>query len=285
LPASSDESLEQTLQLVLRKAVLAAAKEASAESDSTAARVHGVRKRIKRIRAILRLVRDGIDCDDYRREQAWLRERGRRLSQARDAEVLVETHRRLCKSAAGKAHSRSHDDDVLQALERFRDETHAASEPGGLLREAAADLQGKAVEWQRTPLRIADPLVIEAALEPSLKRYARALRRAERSGTATKFHTLRKRVKDVTYQMDFVAGSESGIGESLRRRASSLGRLLGWQHDVVMYSDQLRRMNDVPKKSRAVFTRTAMKERKKLRKRTLRNGHRFLVSARKKLER
>jgi hypothetical protein len=53
--------------------------------------VHSCRKRFKRVRAAARLVRDELDSDSYRKENAAFRDFGRRLSHARDSQVLVET--------------------------------------------------------------------------------------------------------------------------------------------------------------------------------------------------
>src|SRR5919201_1891793 len=53
--------------------------------------VHETRKRLKRLRASLRLERFGIGDEIYRRENAAFRDLGRRLSAPRDAMVLIET--------------------------------------------------------------------------------------------------------------------------------------------------------------------------------------------------
>jgi len=277
------ESLERTVQLVLRKLVLASAAEASTDDKAASARVHAVRKRIKRIRAILRLVEDGLDQTDYRREQAWFRDRGRRLSAVRDADVLVETHRKLQVRAYGETDDVRNDDRVLQALERSRAKTFATAPPARLLGEIAGDLEAKATEWDVAPLRITNPAALGEALEPSLRRYARALHRAEHTSTGARFHTWRKRVKDVTYQMDFMVRQGMELQESLRRQAVELGHLLGWEHDIFMYAKRLRSLDGVPPKLRAQWKRTAKKERRRLKKRTLRYGRRFLGRAGKRL--
>ena len=61
--------------------------------------VHGTRKGVKRLRAHLRLIRDGIDKDLYRSEDADLRQIGLLLAQARDAFVLTQTLESLESSA------------------------------------------------------------------------------------------------------------------------------------------------------------------------------------------
>src|SRR3954454_20179131 len=60
-------------------------------SDNLDQAVHESRKRLKRLRATLRLGRGGIDQDTYKAENAAFRDAGRRLAGPRDAAVLVET--------------------------------------------------------------------------------------------------------------------------------------------------------------------------------------------------
>ena len=57
--------------------------------------VHEIRKSCKRIRAILRLVRDEIGYSSYYRENVFCRDLGRKLSDIRSFNVLIETTRIL----------------------------------------------------------------------------------------------------------------------------------------------------------------------------------------------
>src|SRR3990170_5834331 len=53
--------------------------------------VHETRKSLKRLRATVRLARDELGDEVYRRENSAFREAGRRLAGARDSRVLLET--------------------------------------------------------------------------------------------------------------------------------------------------------------------------------------------------
>ena len=72
--------------------------------------VHEVRKSLKRLRALMRLLRGELGRKRYARENAALRDCGRRLAGARDAEVMVGTldalvrapPRQLAASSAGR---------------------------------------------------------------------------------------------------------------------------------------------------------------------------------------
>ena len=58
--------------------------------DEPVKAVHEARKDLKKTRSLLRLARPGMDRDAFRRENRTLRDAGRALSGARDADVLVE---------------------------------------------------------------------------------------------------------------------------------------------------------------------------------------------------
>src|SRR3954471_12662774 len=65
----------------------------SSEGGRSAARrdetVHEVRKSLKRLRALLRLLRHALGPDEYRRENRALRDTARPLGEVRDAKVFV----------------------------------------------------------------------------------------------------------------------------------------------------------------------------------------------------
>ena len=62
--------------------------------------IHEARKATKRLRALVRLVRRELGDEVYALENQCYRDAGRRLSELRDATVLVETLDRLVESLA-----------------------------------------------------------------------------------------------------------------------------------------------------------------------------------------
>jgi CHAD domain-containing protein len=273
--------LARDVQAMLALQVDTAAAEATDLQVPAAERVHNTRKRIKRIRAMLRLMRVAMEEEDYRRHMEWFGERGRLLSAARDADVLVTTHSRL--RSLEKQPPAPDDDVVLEALVRSRESTYRAAPPEELLDQVGRDLRAQAAEWQTTPLDMAATPPAGKVLAGSVKRYKRALRRAERSPAGGRFHSLRKRVKDITYQMDFISTWAPEGNGRLRRRAARLGHVLGWGHDVQVYSDRLQNLEEVPKSLRKTWRKVAHRERRRVRERALRRSRRFLGLASRRL--
>ncbi len=103
------EAFESGLQRVMRALLVQASREA-ATNDTVESRIHVVRKQLKRARAIHKLARPALDQARYRREQAWFRDRGRSLSQARDVDVLVEGYSKRAIKAQEAETSRGHEE-------------------------------------------------------------------------------------------------------------------------------------------------------------------------------
>ena len=66
-------------------------RESGAGENGSAEAVHGARKDMKKLRTVLRLLRDALGRKRYRRANARFRDAARALSSARDAEVKLAT--------------------------------------------------------------------------------------------------------------------------------------------------------------------------------------------------
>ena len=90
------------------------------DADDLASSIHAVRKDLKKLRAVLRLVRRELGEDLYRSENRRYREAGRLLSRSRDAEVKVHTLKGLCERSEEPPSDLL--DAWLAALERDREQ-------------------------------------------------------------------------------------------------------------------------------------------------------------------
>ncbi|HWX52791.1 MAG TPA: CHAD domain-containing protein, partial [Solirubrobacteraceae bacterium] len=81
--------------------------QAEIDRDSAARAVHETRKALKRLRALMRLLRDELPDGEFGRENSALREAGRRLAGARDAEVMLDTLEALLERHPRKLGARS----------------------------------------------------------------------------------------------------------------------------------------------------------------------------------
>jgi CHAD domain-containing protein len=223
--------------------------------------IHEARKGMKRIRAVLRLVRDGLG-ERYRLENARYRDLGRKLSGLRDAGALLEAFAAIEEEAGEKFGG------VRAALEEYKRRCEAAVDPAAAMEEAAAGLEaarGDVAAWRG----IGDGF---AAIEPGLRRTARdarrAWRRAEHSGAPEDFHEWRKRAKDHWHQLRLLDGM--GV-EALRRYAGRVKKMeqrLGDEHNVTVLEQVMRDDAELfaPGEERAGVERAARALREKLRR-------------------
>ena len=199
---------------------------ATLQRSGRPASIHGARKGIKKVRAILRLMSNGSGHDSNRKTAKALRKAAGCLAAARDARVMLRAFERLAGSAAGQfpeLHRR--------LRKRCRREAHRLKTDEALAR---------AVSQLRKADRKFDSLEIDAGgwklFEPGLKRSvlrAREMFDLVRSEPlAENFHEWRKGVKYLWHQIVLLGPALSGAGRVLKEELEELGNLLGEAHDL-----------------------------------------------------
>ena len=279
---------------------------------AAATSVHETRKALKRLRALIGLLRTELGERQFAQEDALLREAGLRLAGARDAEVLVATLEELVRANPGKlAHRRgisklrsqlAQERDL--ASERTRDDAWARAQVVGELRA----LRVRVEAWN-LPYRDGIDSV-QDGLRRIYRQGRRRRRRAARGGGANTraMHRWRKRVKDLRYAAVMldrrdprgarravaVAGAgHSGHGHGhegdageirrLARRADELGELLGEEHDLALLAARLRvkgkrgsgRRLKVSPGARKTLLKLIARRRRDLRRTALKQGKRL----------
>jgi CHAD domain-containing protein len=244
-------------------------------------RVHEARKALKRLRSLLRLLRDELDEHTYERESALLRDAGRRLARARDAQVLLSTLEDLIARHPKKLAGRR---GVLRLRARLQRERDGAAELALSDSATQGTLSGlRALRVRVGDWPLAEPGGIEA-VEPALERLydkgRKRMRRAAKAKGETRrvrtLHEWRKRVKDLRYAAEML-----GV-KKLAKRADELGELLGEDHDLAVLAQRVRReakagrsSGAAGRRARKLLLKSIAARRRKLRKRALREGKRL----------
>jgi CHAD domain-containing protein len=169
----------------------------------------------------------------FRRRNRALRDAGRALSGARDADVMADTVDLLAERFVGQA-PKTHFAAARKPLAARARRSRAETDPG----EHAADLRALAQdEWAL------DDLSGDALAEALERTYARgrgAFALADREPTMANLHEWRKRVKDLWYQERLLQDSWPGIMKAQAKEAKTLSKLLGEDHDLAVLADLLR---------------------------------------------
>ena len=261
--------------------------------------MHETRKALKRLRALLVLLRAELGAKRYARENAALRDCGRRLAGARDAEVMLGTLDSLVRRDPSHF-TRSAALRTLRAqllAERDTAAAHAIHDPrvrGEVVIELRA-VRARVVRWE---LRERGFRLLAPGLEGiySGARRMRIARRAPPSGpgrgpraraasrragqSVEALHVWRKRVKELRYAAETLdrGGKAYKPVRRVARRADRLGEMLGEEHDLALLEARVRERSRAfagERKVRKRLLRLIAARRRKLRKRALREGERL----------
>jgi CHAD domain-containing protein len=196
--------------------------------------VHEARKAIKKQRALQRLSRGTIAAAERRHENATLRDAARRLSDARDADVLLETLDALVEHAEGRIPNTTFRL-VREHLERHRPREHSP-----------VDVEAVADELHASYERVANFELHRGgwkALEPGLLRTYRSGRRAFARAVSdpsdASLHEWRRRVKDLWYALRLLSASGGAPVKGQAKEAHRLADLLGDDHDLAVLAETL----------------------------------------------
>jgi CHAD domain-containing protein len=238
----SRESVEHGLRRCAREQLDSAIEELTegVRGDPVAA-VHEARKALKKERSLLRVCRGALTPPERRRENDALRDAGRRLSAARDAEVTIQALDDLSDRFAGQVPKPTF---TAIRKELTPDRARASMNGSGLAGEVAEELKavrGRIDEWH---IRRGGWRAIEAGLDRSYRRGRAGLERAAADPTVEHLHEWRKRTKDLWYHLRLLTSTAPGIVGGQAKDAHRLGDLLGDDHDLAVLRDRLEENGD-----------------------------------------
>ena len=202
--------------------------------EGTDEAVHDARKCFKRVRAVLRLVRDGLGGKAYRRENACFRDAGRPLIAARDAKALVEAFDMLTKDFSGQPAAGAFSG-VRQALQAKRQAVNESTrrEDGAFatVTETVEAAHNRLGEWEIRPKGWS---ALRSGLKREYKRGRRALAVAAADPTVENLHEWRKQAKYLWHQLQVLDAVWSRGMDELGHQVEKLAQLLGDEHDLAL---------------------------------------------------
>lgn len=201
--------------------------------------IHDVRKRLKKIRALLRLIRDEIGDDVYQRENACFRDIGRRLSDVRDAQVRVETLDELSQYF-GDAIAPDAFTNIRQAMEHYHQSTrHYLLEEEDAIADVLPNLklaQERLADW---PLKHDGWEAIDSGLKRVYKRGYKRMAVVLHEPTVEYLHDWRKRVKYLRHQIQLLRQLWPSYLNDYEEYLHDLTDYLGDDHDLAALSQFL----------------------------------------------
>lgn len=206
------------------------------DGDALAEAIHGARKDLKKARAALRLIRDELGEKAFKRENHALRDAARMLSASRDAEVKLETLDSLVERDAGDAPPAA---TALwrEALVADRDRILGGE---GDRREGAIkaveEVAARAPEWR---IRHAGWKLLAPGLDTAYTEGRDAFAALGEAPSFEAVHELRKRGKDLWYQVRLLRDAWEPVLEATAEEIHDFTDLLGDHHDLAVLAEDL----------------------------------------------
>ncbi len=201
--------------------------------------VHDARKRVKKVRALARLVRSDLG-EQFDADNALLRDAARRLSEARDAQVLVETFDDLMQHDEAPDAPADGAATVRQTLVRKVEAARRRLEHDDATTQARRAFDTGRQHIHDWPVKGSDWSTIRKGLKRAYKRGRNRMHAAMDDPTDENLHDWRKRAKDLWYDMRLLEGVWKPVMRSWVRELDRLGDLLGLDHDLAVFNQTLR---------------------------------------------
>jgi hypothetical protein len=238
--------------------------------------IHEARKRIKKIRAVLRLLQKNLR-EDYRVENRRLRAEAHRLSLLRDVDAMAETMTSV-RRRYGHVITPSIFAAVCRGLAAQRHQTVARLNPERLVARAVRELRRSAKSIVPRIRGAASIDAVRAGMRRGYRRARKALARVDADPCDARFHAWRRRVKDHWYHVRLLGGLNAWAHGRVRR-LKRLETSLGDDHNLVLLrttilSAPARFGTD---RSTALVLGCVARYQATLRRRALRLGHRLFA--------
>lgn len=202
--------------------------------------IHTARKQFKKMRGLIRLVRDTIGKKKYRQENVFFRDLGRELSPVRDSHAIIESLMKLKEHCS--------DDWVLDnfsvikwELEKHLNESHQTQEQlqnrKKKVREKLEKSYQRVANWPEIPHAFGS---LEGGLFRVYQRGYNDFHQSYENPTTENLHDWRKRTKYLWYHYRLTGMLWPAVFEPLGEEVHKLSDYLGDDHDLAVLKDALR---------------------------------------------
>ncbi len=223
--------------------------------------VHEARKSLKKSRSALRLLRSDMGSHARKRENAAMRDAAKRLSGARDAQVMLDTLDKLAadpRSVLPAAAVRK----LRKLLGRRRDELSRGADLNAEAARAAEELSEVRARLKAWPLEDEGFDEAAAGLRRIHRRGRTAMQAAFKKGDDESWHEWRKRVKDLWYALRILKPVAQDQLSGAVDEASELSDVLGDHNDVAVLAETVREYEDELDPGHAELVQAALTTRR-----------------------
>lgn len=230
------EAVPEAVRRIAREQLEGAATSLNGGGKRDAA-IHDARKRVKKTRALLRLVRQELG-EGYDRENGRLREAGRGLSEFRDAAAIIDTLDDL-REKYGKDLDGHNLDSVRRGLQLHKTRAERRANIHEALREISSTLARCARRTPKWPLAADGFAALAGGFQDTYRQGAKAMSYARKHPRPEHFHEWRKRVKDHWYHIRLLEDVWGDVVEGHDKSLKDLEDWLGSGHNLNVLRDRV----------------------------------------------
>ncbi|MES2731876.1 MAG: CHAD domain-containing protein [Bacteroidota bacterium] len=201
--------------------------------------IHAIRKRIKKIRAVFRLIKSGMSVEAFRQENIRYRNIGHMLAHLRDATVMIKTldnlKRIYAKAISRRAFAQARKGLVekqCQISKDFFEDNNAIGRVLSAFKEAHQHLPD--IHFDKDSFS-----VFADNLQTIYKRGIKALAVASDQPSMDTLHELRKEVKNLWYHTRIFVPLWPGFFQAYAQQLEVLSELLGDDHDLGVLAQEI----------------------------------------------
>jgi CYTH domain-containing protein/CHAD domain-containing protein len=222
----------------------------ASDGDALAESIHGARKDLKKARAALRLIREDLGEKTFKRENRALGDAGRLLSASRDAEVKLETLESLVEGDAGDAPPGP---TALWRAALIADRDRIVDADADQTDAAVAAIEAVAARLPEWKIGHTGWELLAPGLDTAYREGRDAFAALTGSPDVEAVHDLRKRGKDLWYQLRLLRDAWPAVLEPTAEEVHDFTESLGDHHDLAVLAADLAGREEVDPAPREVL--------------------------------
>ena len=243
---TNSESIAENIHRILSEQLDDIEIQSDMEGEQIHRAIHEIRKSMKRIRAVLRMIRDETGYSTYYRENIFYRDLSRKLSDIRNFEVLSGSIAALKQDLSTTIPS-----DVFDAL--LTEINHQQEEGTGgqarliqLLKITGREVKTGRERINDLPIRNNDFSVFEGGIYRVYRQGRKYLSNARKHPSPTLLHDLRKKMKYFWYQVEILEPIFPGPMNAYATTLEAIAESLGVYHDLQVLQEYLAQSDIIP---------------------------------------
>ena len=226
-----DEALSAALRRIAAEEVTRALTELQQPNRVEA--MHNTRKALKRLRSLLRTLREAFPRESFQRENRRLAGAGRKIAPLRDVHVQLQTLDKLRSNSAPVAR------EIARSWQR-REDTYLRKIPA-LRRAVRQALAASQRTFAALPARFVTAAGLAAGLKRIYKQGRAGFKVAVQQKTSESLHEWRKQAKILGHSLTLIEALSPKTAGDMIKDIEELCKALGEDHDLLLVWQALQR--------------------------------------------